>query len=55
MEGSRLANVNDSLVLKKTILSYFIEEYHALAGQRSLKERKALLSGNAVSAVIAGR
>ncbi|GAM34617.1 cytochrome P450 [Talaromyces pinophilus] len=50
----RMAERIQSGAKKDDLASYFIEEYHALDGQRSLKERKALLSGNAVSAVIAG-
>ena len=35
--------------------SWFIDEYHQLRSERSSQSRKDLLSGNAISAIVAGR
>jgi hypothetical protein len=37
------------------VASFFIDEYHRLESVRSVQSRKDLLSGNAISAIVAGR
>ncbi|KAF2180461.1 cytochrome P450 monooxygenase-like protein [Zopfia rhizophila CBS 207.26] len=49
-----VAKFCDEKTDKVDMSKYFIEEYHRLRGEKSLKYRENVLVGNAISAVVAG-